>query len=180
MFFPPIWKICASQIGSFPQVGVEIKKIFETTNQMFVYFSVTHSSECYPQTPQYEAWVKKKLVPSILFKVKHFWCGTFGPQTWSCLSRSISGVQYVWNIHKFKETPTLQGWFARNMQYWGRVSWWCKTAPSLKTIYSSNWNLFSDVCLIFIFWYFNIHPSASAFRLLEEATSSNWQNGEGL
>ena len=30
---PPIWKMCESQIGSFPQVGLEIKNIWVATTQ---------------------------------------------------------------------------------------------------------------------------------------------------
>ena len=32
----PIWKICASQIGSFPQVGMKNLKKIETTTQLFL------------------------------------------------------------------------------------------------------------------------------------------------
>ena len=31
-FFPPIWKICASQIGNFPKIGVKIKNTLPKTN----------------------------------------------------------------------------------------------------------------------------------------------------
>ena len=70
-WFQPLWKICASQIGSFPQIGAKIKK-HETTTQ----FS-------FGARQMFRVYIKH---PGSFFKLQcwcpaendhMFWCSTF-------------------------------------------------------------------------------------------------------
>ena len=42
----PIWKICASQIGSFPQVGAENKKYLKPPSRRIILVTVSMSHSC--------------------------------------------------------------------------------------------------------------------------------------